>query len=257
MKNSFLIVIFAFLYVFMPIAIIPFNVIHILAGISYIFLFTVYSNQCLSILRSKELKYFLILQTILVIYTILMFLICSGDSSYTYYSLSLILEILPCAILIAIVLSSRIIQFDEIYNILLLLGFIQAIFAIMTYVLPEFRTLIMNAYSQKAELFEVFDFVQTHRMFGVARGYTFSMPIYQGACIIIAYILGVTRSAKYFILIPFYLISIVLNARFALIALFIAPLVIVFFGRNIKLKGRLFSLLFISIIVISFIQIGN
>jgi hypothetical protein len=60
----------------------------------------------------------------------------------------------------------------------------------------------------------------------LARGYTFSMPLFLGLCVIIAYVLGTYSSSRYFYLIPFYLVAIAINARTALISVIIAPAVI-------------------------------
>jgi hypothetical protein len=171
-----------------------------------------------------------------------------GDIGVIYPPVSTIIEVLPCAIFISIVFLSRGIHLNKFYDIILVIGVFQVCCVILTFLFPGLREYIVTSSSSES-LEDTFAIVRDYRIYGLARGYTFTMPLFQGLCIIIATVLGIYKTPKYYFLIPLYVLSIVVNARVALISIVIVPCVIllVSFNKNIVKKIVLNIFLLLSI----------
>lgn len=226
--TKYLIFAFLFLYIYTPLVLLPFNVTHILSIIALTFLCTKYTRRFFCILNSPDLLPFIVLHLFIIIYTLVLNSLCSGDFSTTYVTASTLVEVLPCAIFISIVLLSIKIDLMKFYDIMLGIGLFQVVWVILSLIFPGLREWILSDPANHVIL-DAEGIFNKFRMFGLARGYTFSMPLFQGVCVIIAFVSGVYKSARYYLLIPLYLFSIVLNARIALVSLFIVIFVIVCF----------------------------
>ena len=227
-RRNIFVAAFIFIYIFVPLVLLPFNVMHILAAISLLFLCTRYQEKLPEILSNRVLRVFLVLHFAMGIYVFLLSALTSGDFSALYYALVTVFEILPCAIFISVVLLDRRIDLSQFYDIILGVGLMQVLLVALTWLMPGLREWVISS-SGSAGLEEVYQVVREYRIYGIARSYTFAMPLFQGVCIIIALTLGAYRSPKYYLLVPFFFISIVLNARIGLIALFVGPAVIMCF----------------------------
>jgi len=102
---------------------------------------------------------------------------------------------------------------------------VQVGFVFISILFPEFRDwALINSETDQWD--DIYDIINLYRRYGFAGGFTFSMPLYQGLCVIIASALGAFKSSKYYLLVPFFLFSIVINARIALISTIIVMVVI-------------------------------
>lgn len=247
-------IIFLFLFIFTPLVLLPFNILHILTILSLIFLLTKYRKSFFEILISPELNIFFILHFFLFIYSLSLNAFVPGGFGTVYSIASTIIEVLPCAIFISIVFLSLKIDLNKFYDIILIIGIVQVGWVIFALIVPELRDwIITNSGSQKLK--DTYDIFGEFRMYGLARGYTFSMPLFQGLCIIIASVLGTYKSSRYYLLIPFYVVSVALNARIALMSLFIAPFIIFFFRFKKHPIKQIFSVLFLFIATYYLVQI--
>lgn len=245
--SQILITMFTFIYIYTPLLILPFNILHIISVVSIWLLFLNYSASALRVMASTEIRVFLVLQLILAIYVTTLSALTSQDFLTLYFAVSTIIEVVPCAILISLFLLRRNFNMLQFYEFILNIGLIQVFFVIATFLFPSLRDWIIQS-SGSSSLEEVYQLVNKFRIFGLARGYTFAMPLFQGMCIIIAMVLGSYVAKKYYLLVPFYLISILLNARIAAISLIISFLVIM----SHKLKRNFFkqigsALLFVGV----------
>ena len=244
-----LIFVFIFLYIFTPLVLLPFNVTHILSLIALILLSVKYSNKFLCILNAPELLAFIVLHFFIISYSLALNSLCSGDFSTTYFAASTLIEVLPCAIFISIVLLKLKIDLMKFYDVILAIGLFQVVCVILTLIFPGLRGWILSNPGNQA-IFDAEGSLNIFRMFGLARGYTFSMPLFQGLCIIVAFVSGYYKSKKYFLLIPLYLFSIALNARIAIISLPIVLFVIFCFRfKKHLLKQMTYIILFLLAIV--------
>ena len=222
-----------------------------------------YQRIFLKIVRSHELVIFIAFQISMIAYTsILEFFahtVAIDNPFYTrfgatFISISTLIQVLPCAIFAAIFLYKQKVDLIQFLNRILIVGLLQVACVIVTMLFPEMRSWAL-ADSGNQGFNDIFDGMGMFRMFGLAAGYTFAMPLFQGVCVIISYVLGCYRSSKYFLLIPFYLISIAVNARIGLISLVIPPLVILILQYKDHVFKQSFRIFFIVIFIIFCAQI--
>lgn len=239
---------FLFLYIYIPLLILPFNILHIISFVSIVLLLTKYPTTFIEILRHKNLLFFLISQLIIIVYVTLLSASTSQDFSTLYFSVSTVFEVIPCAIFISIFLLDKGIGLEKFYTLILSAGMIQVFFVFVTFLFPRFREWVISN-SGSTGLEDVYQVVSNYRIYGLARGYTFAMPLFQGVCIIIAFAFGAYRSSKYYLLIPFYLVSIILNARIGVIALVISATVIMYYKFRRNPLKQFLNIAFFSVIV--------
>jgi hypothetical protein len=245
------IILYLFLFVFAPF-IFPFsNVIHVLALIAYYFLLRYFYSKSLRLLKSKSLFYFVLIQVGLFFFAFLHYLFVPDFGNI--YSLYLIVfEILPICFFITFYLSKLNISYVDFLNLILLVGIIQFIFVLGALLSPVFRDLTMIYFPKGSGFDDYFSILREYRMFGFTRNYTFGMPLFMGLCLIISFVLGNFVTRKYFVLIPFYIFSIAVNARIGLIALPIVIGVLFFY----KIRYNFFSQIF-GMMIIGFLIIGT
>ncbi len=217
-----LLTLFAFAFIYTPLVLLPFNIIHLLTAIALLMLLAKYPEELSLMLSSRELLIFSLLHLIITLYCFVMVLTGSAGLAPAYYAASTIVEVVPCAMLISIILLKGNRTINDLYDFIMLIGFLQVICVLITIASPELRNWII-ASSGSQGLEDVFDTVSLFRIYGLARSYTFSMPLFQGLCVMIAIVSACYRSPKYLLLLPFYLVSIVLNARTPMIS-FVVPL---------------------------------
>jgi hypothetical protein len=245
---------YTFLFIFTPAALYPFANTHLLTVIALSLLCTKYLKSFLTIINLPELRVFIGLQFIIIIYTVIQDTFTSFTSPYyfkygtAYMSAITIFEVLPCAIFISLFYLTRKNNIINLCNMLLVIGVMQVICVILTLLLPEFRNWTIASF-ERQYFNDALEMMNAYRMFGLAKGYTFTMPLYQGICVIIAYVLGTYVSAKYYYLIPFYLLSIAVNARVAFISIVIAPIVIFVLQFKRQFLKETYKILIISSIV--------
>jgi len=258
--TSFFMYCFTFLFIFTPPALYPFGNLHFLTIVSLVFLLTIYRNAFLSIIKWPELLIFISLHFCIIIYSVTLDMFTSFTDSYyskfntAYLSVVTIIEVLPCAIFIVIFFLARKKKIINFCNLILLVGMSQVLFVLLALMIPAFRDWIMSN-SGDQNLNDVYEMVNAFRMFGLARGYTFGMPLFQGLCIVIAYVLGTYHSSRYYFLIPFFLLSIAVNARIALISLFIAPAIIFVLQFKRRFFSQAYKLMVIFFIFFSLTQV--
>lgn len=239
---------YLFLFIFTPLVILPFNVIHLLSILSLSILLTKYRKRFFKILKSPELFVFIALTLCVAIYSFFLNPLSAENYAVTYYYASTLLELIPCAIFISLVLLEQKLNLNDCYDIILLIGMMQVASVILTMLVPELREQIILSSGDEG-LQDTVQSYQWARIYGLARSYTFAMPLFQGLCVIIAFILGAYKSAKYYLLIPFFIFSIAVNARTALLCMLIVPCVVFFFRFK---KQPLKQIVSISLIFLLF-----
>lgn len=249
--------IYIFLFIFTPFIIPSSNIVHVLAAIAYLNLFIKYKQAFFKVLRLKQFRIFLLINFFLILYTIFLGFFTVGDFSNTYYLTSTCVEIFPIGIFISLALLRMKASGSDILNVLLLIGLIQCIFVLASFLSPTFRNLTLTFFPKEGNFDVVFSALGEYRMFGLTRFYTFSMPLFMGFCIIISFVLGVYKSSSFFFLIPIFSFAIITNARVGLLAIPIV-IIVVFFARFrqsfIKQILMLTAIIFISAVTISYIK---
>jgi hypothetical protein len=265
MRNSFLkkrdlmmlfILFFLFLFIFTPRLYMPFSVVHILTIISLYYLITKRRKFFIGIVNSPKLRVFLILHCFLIIYTFAINFLSTKDFSATYWAASTVLEVLPCSIFISILCITQNYDINKFYNIILTVGMLQVACVILSMIFPGLRNWMIES-SGSPDLMALYGNIGMFRIYGLATGYTFTMPLYLGLCVILSFVLGMFRSYRYYFLIPFYLVSIAVNARIAITSLFIVSiltLVVKFRSNPFKQILNIILLVFFIIIVVQIVD---
>ena len=247
--SSFLLFLYVFLYIYTPLAIPFFNVIHLLAVVAYFNLLTKYKAFFLRFLFSPVVREFYFAHGVLIVYSICLLLVFDADSAPLYYLISTVVEVVPCAIFLSVYLLRRGFVVADLYKMIIGVGLVQTGFVLLTMVSPSLRDLlIINTWG--ADLAEFMDAAKEFRVFGLARSYTFAMPLFQGLCVILCVVMGKLRSRWYYLPIPLLLFSIVVNARTALISLPIVYLVSFLFRARKNFTRELFEITVIVFMVV-------
>ncbi len=245
---------FIFLFIFTPRFYLPFSVIHLFTIISLYFLLTKYSNTFYFVMILSEIRVFLMLHLALISYTLFINYLSSGDFSSTYWATSTILEVLPCSLFLSILCIKNNFDRYKFYDFILIVGVLQVICVVLAFIFPELRNWMIES-SGSPDLLDLYEQIGIFRLYGLTTGYTFSMPLYLGLCVIISYVLGAYRSYKYFLLIPFYIFAIAVNARIALVSLFIAMASVFYLKFKLNPYKQLATVISIIITVFIFAQI--
>ncbi len=248
-----LLIVFVFLFIYMPLFDFPFNILHLLAIISYLYILNKYYYLARSTLKHTGLKIFILYHIISIFFVLFLFIFFSGDILYSYRHFLIVFEIIPISIFISFQLIK--LKFDKyaFYNFILLIGVIQVGIVLITFLYPTVRYLIMEKY-MSTNIEERFSIVSGFRAFGLSRNYMYAMPLFQGLCIIIAVILGMFKSKIYYFLIPLYVFSIALNARIGLFSLVVVSIVLFLSSRRGAFYTKIFSVLIILISIYFFAE---
>lgn len=247
-KNIF-IYLFIFTFIFTPFIIPAFNIIHLLAIIAYWFLLTSYKKDFFNFFRFKVFRIFVLIHVGLIFYTLMLGLF-AGDFGNTYYVSSTIFEVLPICLFITFYLKRFKISYIRFLDIILLMGFIQFLLVLGTVLSPFLRDLTLTFFPKGEDYETVFSILGEFRMFGLTRNYTFAMPLFMGLCIIISFVLGNYNSKKYYLLIPFFIFSIVTNGRIGLIAFPIVLGVVFLFQMRHSFFKQIIGLIVYGIIIV-------
>lgn len=238
-----LIYVYTFLFVYGTL-VLPFNVIHVLFLIASFFLVFKYNKEFFAVAFSTRFLLFYLLSLVTFIYALFMHVYQDGEFAFAYNIFLMSVEISVCAIFIVSTLYHMGYSRFLFFKFLVFLGLGQSLAVLIQIAFPELREFFIAA-SGSAMMSDVYDVVSAFRMFGIATGYNFAMPLFQGLCVVLAFVLARQVSKAYYLALPFLFVSIALNARIGLIAFFIAPLV--YFGLSfVKRPSREIAFLTIS-----------
>lgn len=213
-----------FVFIYNPRLYLPVSPYALLTLMSLGMLLTIYSRPFTKAIKQPTMQILLGLLALTLADTALIGLLSHFDLQPAYFIISTMAALLPCALMLSIFAVRRRFSLIRFLNIVLAVGMVQVCIIIASLLMPGLRLwIIQGGGSQQVDA--LVDRVGIFRVFGLSEGYTFEMPLFQGLCVIISYVLGGRQSAAYYMLIPFYLLSIAVNARVALISLFIALLV--------------------------------
>ncbi|TLU81971.1 MAG: hypothetical protein FDX21_10485 [Chlorobium sp.] len=242
-----------FLLIFTPRLYMPFSIVHILAIVSWIYLLTKYRKIFINIVSCPELFLFILIHCVLIIYNLCVNFLLTKDFEKTYWSFNLVFEVLPCVIFFSIIFINKGYDLNRFYGVILIVGFLQVLCVVFSIIFPDIRNWMISS-SGSIGLTDLYQEVGSFRIYGLSGGYTYTMPLYLGLCVIISFVLGVFSSYKYYYLIPLYLLSIAVNARIALISLFIVAVIIFIVKFRRKFFSNIIGFAFISLLIIAVIN---
>ncbi len=234
-------VLYTFLLIYFP-PILSFNTLHIVGFISWI---GIVSNLKY-FRRHFELDYFRTLYYLLGASALYLVMISFYNGS-TFLNTARILfwsiDVVPASIFIAITTHKKNYSDLDFIKLLIIVGTIQAILAVVAFVVPEFQSLFVRKMVQFGYR-DIFYRLAEHRLFGVASGLTFATPITQVIISMYALYISILSSKKYAFLIPLILFSAVINARISIIILIISysVLFLVLFRHKLRKSFRILLL---------------
>jgi len=141
---------------------------------------------------------------------------------------------------------------DNMINVLLKLGSLQGIICILMLIVPNFRQLALNLYYLGRE---ENIFISQMRIYGISGDYTFFTPIYHGMLASVAFFYATFKNRRYFVYIPFILVSVFLNGRFGLLIFLtgiFTLLVYLFYKKKVSIKLAKYLFLLIILIIVFF-----
>lgn len=231
---------FIFIFIYSPRLIFKYDPIIILTVLSIMNIFIFYKQNIVNIILNKKIFTFIVGILITIVY-----LSARISSSYNfiliYRIIVILVQVLPCSIYLCLYLKKNNYTFEKVCDLLIKVSFFQSIISILMFVNSSFRGLILNLLIKNG-LFNfmldknIFEYIANRRIYGITTSYTFSMPVLQGFIAVIALIMGIKYSIKYFLYIPFILFSAAVNARTGLLVFVVIGLIslILFKENNVK-----------------------
>lgn len=227
-----MIYIILFIYLFNP-PILPFNLVHILSFFSIIYLVCVERKNIVELLKNSKFVVFIILMAFAIFYMLIIMLL-SGQQCTPLLSYILILENIPIIIYIYCYCKKRKITFYQLIKKIIIVGTIQGLIALITYVNPNVHEILVNLLIKNGYGL-VLEKLSAHRIFGFASNLTYSTPILQMFLTIIAIEIAITKKEKWmYLCIPILLFSGIINARTTIGILLVGVVCIIFFNINKK-----------------------
>lgn len=178
---------------------------------------------------------------IVVIYCFMIVAFTNQDFISLYGYSSILLEVLPCSIFLSLYLKKHALSYEYLIIILMNIALLQALIALVMLANPDIRALsilIQKSNNKDFAITQTLSYWSSLRMFGLANGYMFSMPIFQGVMASIALLFAFKKSFLYLLYIPPLLFSIIINARIGLI-IFLACSIFVLIHIVASYKFRL------------------
>ena len=140
----------------------------------------------------------------------------------------------------------------DLFNLLLIVGNVQGLLAMLTFVSPEFQSFFINrmlAYGFK----DIFLTISSFRMYGMSSGLTFSTPIVQSTLAMIAVYLLVNKNIKYMWFVPLLAFSAIINARTSIVIMMVGIVAIFLSSRKLDLR-RLSKVLILVCMGVAFVS---
>ena len=253
-KYSFILIIIVFFMLYYP-PLFKINVLHIIGGISCIYI--IINKKAISnrINMRKIAKIYLLF----ILLSIYLFIIAfvNGNSykivaTYLYWMVDIISA---CIVVNNICLRKKYTETDFI-TLLLIVGNIQGVLSLLAFLNPEFQSLFietMIAYGFEEKYRDLAYF----RLYGVSSNLTFSTPIVQSMLAMVAVYLSIEENLKYMILVPLLIFSAVTNARSAFIIILIGLVMIFFYSCKFDMRKIPRIIIIITLSIVCFITMIN
>jgi hypothetical protein len=163
-----------------------------------------------------------------------------------YQHFFILFEVLPISFVLSLVFFRLEKNEGSFLKFIFWLGCLQSLIALSTFILPDLRNLLTSEsiveLGTEGGHIEVSDF----RIFGFARSYLFSMPLFLGICTIIGFLLSLEYKS-YYIYLALLLPGILLNARIGLIGFVFGFVVYLFSSKGVN--SFLKSIILLSVVL--------
>ena len=248
--SIFLMIIYLYLYLYFPPLIPGIHTLHIIGMISW-FIILLNPKSTSYIFKLSRMKSIVLQLILIIMYVFIISAYAYQNIAYNMYNyLIYLIDIIPCCLVIGILLKKYNLNLNTFYNILLLVGNIQGIFAMISFLNPNIQKFFIENMI-KFGFGENIISLSSKRMYGFGFNFTFTMPILQGVLSILALYLSVRVSLKYIFFVPLLVFSGIINARIIIIVLLIGISLIIldFYKLNIIKMIKVLIILIISFIL--------
>lgn len=147
--------------------------------------------------------------------------IAEATSSSLYYMFC----IFPCCMFVLNYSKNNGFAKNDLLNMLIVVGLIQAGFSILAYVYKDFQIWFINELVEYGYSSTRFTQLSSFRWFGLASQLGFTTPIVQALISMIAFHFGIYKNKKYFYAFPLLCFSSFINSRTALVCVILSMLV--------------------------------
>ncbi|MBB3110558.1 hypothetical protein FHS18_002625 [Paenibacillus phyllosphaerae] len=240
MISTIVIVLLSFLIIYFP-PLVGINTLHIVGVLSWIGIIHYNKNIQTTLKINKVISLFNYI-ALFMVYLLFIAVFNSTSSSIVSRMLFWAIDVIPACILISHICLKKKYQLIDMLKLLLIVGNIQGLIALITFIFPPVQSLIIERMVSLG-FRDIFLQLAEHRMYGWSSSLTFSTPIAQGMFAVIAVYLSINKSMKYLLFTPLLLFSAVINARSSLVIILIGLLLIFLVAlklRKIKSFYRLF-----------------
>lgn len=214
--KKIVIYIYIFLFLYYP-PIVKINMVHIVCVIAYIGLFLNFKN-IYKILCKKNvfliciLCFFVLINRFFISYAYSMSIKENIMDSFMW-----LFEIIPICIFISSYLINNNYSHGDLFDLLIMIGDIQAVFSIISMVYSPFHNWVLSKLMDYGYPITYLQ-LSTYRLYGVSYSMTFFMPVLQSILAILALFM-LEKNRKYFISFILLTFSAVINARTSIVVL--------------------------------------
>lgn len=252
-KHYALLTIILFLFIYQP-PILNFNILHIISAFSWIYII-INGKLIKQLINQKKLAHIYFTLFILTIYIILIILINDNSIANSIHLIYWMIDIIPFSIAINTYFFKKQFCIFDILNILLIVGTIQGMLALLSFLLPNVQQYFINhliSYGYS----DVYAMLSQFRMYGFASNLTFSTPIVQSFLTVISLYLAINKNWIYLLFAPLIFFSAIINARTSFVILLIGIILLIFMNRNVLRLKNIFRILIVIISAFFLIKFG-
>lgn len=189
----------------------------------------------------------------IIIYILIVGHASGNGANYLAGQVYWLISVVPTCIVVACLIQKEGLGIKGVLDCSLIAGFAQSIIAIIAFLSPSIKKLLISSMIQGHVFKEqTYTYELLYRLFGYSGGLTFGMPALQSFLAMLALFLTVNYKPKYFFYVPFLAFSAIINARTSFVVMIICGVIIIFQRSNDNLKKafRILVLVVLAIIVL-------
>ena len=179
-----------------------------------------------------------------MIYLLIVLMINQANVIIIYTYFILIIEIPICILFLCCYFNQKNFSIDNIIYLIFIVGTLQAIITIISYLNFDFRHFINIIYYTSLSRSSIWsnsvEYIVYNRMNGLSSNLTYTTPAIQAVLAIISLHMGVTKNYKYLYFAPLLMLSAIINARSVIIIFslgFILLIIFNIFQKRIIIKN--------------------
>lgn len=229
----------------------PINGMHVIGIISIFYLIYNYQWTLKQFSKARILTIYIGFVLILIYLFITVIIINGSNINYIIMPLYYIFDVIPFGLVIACLGNKHCLDIRNYINLAISAGLIQAIISILCFIFPSIHNFcfsLFKNYGYSSTIFYLFEY----RMYGLASGLTFAMPVLQMFFAVTLIYRLQSRNIKDLFSILLLIISALINARISIGVLLVGLIIMPFIQRDtlgVRAK-KTFFILFVFLVFI-------